>query len=136
MVKHSKYVTVGFFDTAPEAWLCLNTLTNHGFTVKLVNEHIVAMIWICSNAYGGIQVQIPESEFEKFANLEATEKRATQQPASVVNDETHKDSLNWVWHHKDVALIAFTSLCWLGYFLDWVDRVTVRVICLNCYFGW
>ena len=131
MVKHSKYVTVGFFDTAPEAWLCLNTLSNHGFTVKLVNEHIVAMIWICSNAYGGIQVQIPESEYDQFVNFEAAEKRATQQPVSVANDETHKDSLNR-GHRKDVALIALTSLCWLGYFLDWVDRVTVMVPICYC----
>jgi len=136
MVTHPKYVAVGSFDTASEAWLYLNALRDHGFTARLVNEHIVAMTWICSNAYGGIQVQILENELGEFAKLDATEKRGTQQSGSVANDETQEDSLNWVWHHKDVALIAFTSLCWLGYFLDWVDRVTVRVICLNCYFGW
>ena len=136
MVTHPKYVAVGSFDTAPEAWLYLNALRDHGFTARLVNEHIVAMTWICSNAYGGIQVQIPENELGEFANLEGVKTRVTQQPASVANDETHEDSSNWSWHYNGVALITFTSLATLGQFLEWVDRVTVRVICLNCYFGW
>ncbi len=62
-------VTVAAFETAPEAWIYQNKLATNEILAFVNDEHVANADWLYSGAIGGVKVQIPSVEVEKYAEF-------------------------------------------------------------------
>jgi len=129
MTKPAGHKTIAVFSTTHEAWIHWNALSDNGFRPILVNEHLVAMLPLYSNAFGGIHVQIPESEYQRYEAFSAFEKQAVQPPGQ--HAENTKRKSNWRINRNTIALTVFTALHLFATFLEWVEESTVHHICIS-----
>jgi hypothetical protein len=56
------FVTVASFTTLGEAGVARLALEAAGIPCELADAEAIAMDWLMSNAFGGVKVQVPESE--------------------------------------------------------------------------
>ena len=56
------YITVTSHTSPWEAHITKGLLESEGITVQLANEHVVWADWSFSNAVGGVQVQVAETD--------------------------------------------------------------------------
>ena len=68
-----EFTTVASFDSSLEAWNYRNHLAVEGLSPIVTDEHAVTTHWTYSNALGGIKVQIPQIEIERFNSIAQTE---------------------------------------------------------------
>ncbi len=59
-------ITVATFETALEAWIYRNKLATNEIDAFVTDEHVANADWMYSGAIGGVKVQIPNHEIEKF----------------------------------------------------------------------
>lgn len=78
-------VTVASFETAPAAWILRNRLASNGISAFVADEHTVNMYWLCSNAVGGVKVQVPLTQLRLVREIES------QAIAPVSELEIHAD---------------------------------------------
>lgn len=64
-----KLVTIGRFSQPLEAWLAKTKLESEGIECFLMDEHIVTMNWLYSNAVGGVKLKVREEDAEKAKRI-------------------------------------------------------------------
>lgn len=69
----NQLITIAAFSQPIEAHLVKTRLESEGIECFLANEHIVTMNWLWSNAVGGVELQVKESDVEKATEILALE---------------------------------------------------------------
>lgn len=80
----TRFVTVATFNFSHDAHMAKNKLEAEGITCIIADEFTIAMVWLYSNALGGIKVKVPEEQYEEARNI---------------LDEDYSDDLNDIEDH-------------------------------------
>ena len=128
MPERIAYNTVAVFDTAVNAWIFANRLADYGLNPRLIDEHVVSMVWIYANALGGIKVQLPEKECDTYSKLKIENPKPQAKYNPVPIEKGIALSERWS-KPLTVALIIFAFLYLVGSSYGWIDKITPPIIC-------
>lgn len=67
--KRTELVTVAVFDNPVQANLVKNELEAEGIQARLVDEHVVGMNWMLTNAIGGVKLVVRSNDYRDAAKL-------------------------------------------------------------------
>jgi hypothetical protein len=76
MASESSFVTVATFASVGEAEVARMMLEGHGVTCFLDGAELVNMVWLASNAVGGVKLQVAADQAAKAEQLLARRQRA------------------------------------------------------------
>lgn len=121
MAEEDRLVTVAAFSLPHEAHLARLRLDAEGIPCFVVDENIVAINWLYSNAIGGVKVQVPQSFAEQA--IAVLEPGASAEPAERQEPETAREDVGQrcpqcgsadVMFQKFSRRIAFLSILFVG----------------------
>ena len=130
-----KLVTVASYSLAHEVHLAKSLLESKEIDVFILDEHIVGMNWLYSNAVGGVKVQVPEADLDKAKQVLASIENIK---ADRISEEDEKETCPKCSSEN----ISFVSLGKKAAFLTWallgipLFFVRRRTNCNNCGYVW
>ena len=136
MNSNQPYATVKTFDTAINAWIFANRLSDFGLNPILINEHTVAMIWIYSTALGGIQVKIPINELATYQSF-FQNSTPDEKPLVTKARQSAQNRLSNTWpKQQTVTLLIVFVLYLIGASIEWFYELPPASYCTVGEFPW
>jgi len=131
-----KLITIGQFSKGVDAHLAKTKLQSEGIECFIQDEHLISLIWLYSNAIGGVKLQVRASDVEKAKKI-LSESPQIQQP----NNKEIKESIqicpachsNEVYFEKFARKPTFLSQLLLGFPIPFIRN---KWECRSCGHRW
>ena len=82
---HEKLITLITYTYTTEAYVLVAKLEAEGISCHITNENLLSTQQFLSNAVGGLDVQVPEKDFEQAKEILKNMQAASAPPESLAN---------------------------------------------------
>lgn len=134
------WVTVATFSHPVEAHLAKTKLESEGIACVVIDEYLVRVNWLLSNAIGGVKVMVPgwEADRARDALRPAPHLVVVADPEDAANP-SHGDLIcpncrsYDVYFHRFSRRIAGVFWLFFGFIVPWLSR---KWVCKQCGYEW
>jgi hypothetical protein len=135
-VEPEKLITIGQYSQGAYAYIAKGKLESFGIKCILLDENLISINWLYSNAIGGVKLQVKSSDVERARKILAEQEET--QPEEIKKKDKDiiycpKCNSDEVYFEKLNKKPVFISWLLLGFPIPFIQR---KWKCYNCGHQW
>lgn len=135
-MRPEKLITIGQYSQGTYAHIAKGKLESSGIECVILDEHLISINWLYSNALGGVKLQVKSSDVERAKAI--LEEKEETKPEEIKKKDKNiiycpKCDSDEIYFEKFDKKPVFMSWLLLGIPIPFIKR---KLKCYNCGYQW